>query len=286
MEDNKLITRDQLKTYFETGKYPTQSQFSDLIDSLKHKEDTLNRRELLILANSLVTIDDATFYYTTNNIDDIKMQVAISSSNEEDQMITIKNAMSLGAVKQYLLGSAPYSAEIKKTVSGDLNGTVYYSLNYALNKSYRISRLFGNNLPGIPDGFYLGEMNNFNVALEINKADFGQKIEIINTKIKFINKTEVPIQYMVSSQYWGDRARSEDSVTDHYSAWDFLIFNFNADLRAFTQSVRCDIFDADNDTLLATGYLQGGINQDRWIGGQVRQTRNVRIECAYFEVQE
>lgn len=286
MEDNKLITRDQLKTYFETGKYPTQSQFSDLIDSLKHKEDILNRRELLILANSLVTIDDATFYYTTNNVDDIKMQVAISSSNEEDQMITIKNYMSLGAVKQYLLGSAPYTAEIKKTVSGDLNGTVYYSLNYALNKSYRISRLFGNNLPGIPDGFYLGEVNNFNVALEINKADFGQKIETINTEIKFINKTEVPIQYMVSSQYWGDRARSEDSVTDHYSAWDFLIFNYNADLRAFSQSVRCDIYNDNDNKLLTTGYLQAGFNQDLWSGGGINGVRNVRIECTHFEVQE
>ncbi|MDF2834256.1 MAG: hypothetical protein K0Q82_3362 [Chryseobacterium indoltheticum] len=32
MEIEELTTRDQLKTYFETGKYPTQSQFSDLID--------------------------------------------------------------------------------------------------------------------------------------------------------------------------------------------------------------------------------------------------------------
>jgi hypothetical protein len=61
MDDNKLIPRDQLKTYFETGKYPTQNQFSDLIDSLKHKGDLLTKREIVIFANSMMAIDNALF---------------------------------------------------------------------------------------------------------------------------------------------------------------------------------------------------------------------------------
>lgn len=32
-------TKDQLKTFFETGDYPTQEQFADLIDSLAHVND-------------------------------------------------------------------------------------------------------------------------------------------------------------------------------------------------------------------------------------------------------
>lgn len=35
-EKYKLTTRDELKTYFKTGDYPTQSQFSELIDSYVH----------------------------------------------------------------------------------------------------------------------------------------------------------------------------------------------------------------------------------------------------------
>lgn len=34
--ENKLTTREELKTYFETGKYPTQSQFGQLIDNQVH----------------------------------------------------------------------------------------------------------------------------------------------------------------------------------------------------------------------------------------------------------
>jgi len=37
MEDkNTLIIREELKTYFETGKYPTQSQFGQFIDNYVH----------------------------------------------------------------------------------------------------------------------------------------------------------------------------------------------------------------------------------------------------------
>jgi hypothetical protein len=35
-EINKLTEREQLKTYFETGKYPTQSQFGQFIDNYVH----------------------------------------------------------------------------------------------------------------------------------------------------------------------------------------------------------------------------------------------------------
>ncbi|ANF52043.1 hypothetical protein A0O34_16650 [Chryseobacterium glaciei] len=35
-EKNKLTTREELKTYFETGKYPTQSQFGQFIDNYVH----------------------------------------------------------------------------------------------------------------------------------------------------------------------------------------------------------------------------------------------------------
>ncbi|GEJ45802.1 hypothetical protein [Chryseobacterium sp. ON_d1] len=35
-EKNKLIQREEIKTYFETGKYPTQSQFGRFIDNYVH----------------------------------------------------------------------------------------------------------------------------------------------------------------------------------------------------------------------------------------------------------
>lgn len=36
MEKNKLTTREELKSFFETGDYPTESQFAELINSYAH----------------------------------------------------------------------------------------------------------------------------------------------------------------------------------------------------------------------------------------------------------
>jgi hypothetical protein len=47
MEENKFPTREELKTYFEKGKHPTQSQFSDLIDSYWHKDENIGSQETL-----------------------------------------------------------------------------------------------------------------------------------------------------------------------------------------------------------------------------------------------
>lgn len=41
MENNQLPTKVELKSYFETGKSPTHSQFSDLIDSYWHKDENI-----------------------------------------------------------------------------------------------------------------------------------------------------------------------------------------------------------------------------------------------------
>ena len=41
-----VVTKDILKTYFETGDYPTQQQFANLIDSLKHVNDLIGLTDL------------------------------------------------------------------------------------------------------------------------------------------------------------------------------------------------------------------------------------------------
>lgn len=54
-----IRTPTQLKTYFETGKFPTQEQFADLIDSLRHVQATVPIAEvagLNAVLNGLVAI--------------------------------------------------------------------------------------------------------------------------------------------------------------------------------------------------------------------------------------
>ncbi len=281
MEKNKLTTRDKLKTYFETGKYPTQSQFSDLIDLLRLKEDILTNRELVTLANSLESIENTFIYYYANSIEDLKLPVVISSKDEEDQMITVEETFG-DSERRYLFGSTPYTIRVKEFSGGKLNVNEYYNLMYQLDRAYTITRLFGNNLQTIPDGFELGVLNREKMLIQIFKQDFGKQINVVNTNIKFINNTEIPIRYRIESGNWGDGFKAEDTVTDHYDLWDYLSFYYNADLSASSQSVNCEIYDADNDKLLSTTSLPAGQNNSYWGGGQyLREIRNIRIECNY-----
>jgi hypothetical protein len=281
MEENKVTTRNKLKTYFETGKHPTQGQFSDLIDSLKHKEDVLTNREMAILANSLARIDNAFIYYSTNSAGNLKFPIVISSQGEDDQVITIQETDNV-VVKQFLLGSAPYTIKAKGFSGGELKETEYYSLGYQFNQTYTISRLFGNNLNTIPDGFELGILEGKRMPIQIYKQNFGKKVMVVNTIVKFINNTEIPIQYRIAAGGWNDRFRNEDTVTDHYNVADYLSFYYSADLQASNKSISCEVYNADNNSLLATTLLHAGSNSDYWGGEQLMEgLRNIRIECNY-----
>ncbi|MEJ5049569.1 hypothetical protein WH221_07000 [Chryseobacterium culicis] len=280
MKKDELTPRQELKTYFETGKHPTQGQFSELIDSLRHREDTLTNKEKAILANSLALIENAFIYYSTNIIGDLKFRVVVSSQDEEDQVVTVRQTEN-AVEKQFLLGSAPYTFKVKEILGETLKETEYYLLRYELSPSYTIFRMFGNELNTIPEGFDLGLLEGKRLPIQIYKQDYGRKVNVINTNIKFVNKTEVPIQYRVSGSNWGSRFRAEDSVTDHYDIADHLSFNYKADLTEVNRSIQCTIFDEDTNSLLATNYLYAGLNQDAWYGGDISEIRNVRIECNY-----
>lgn len=283
MEENNLIPREKLKNYFETGKYPTEGQFSDLIDSLRHKEDILTTKEMAILANSLAIIDSVFIYYYINDVGDVQLPIVVSSQDEEDQEIIVKNTKG-NVIKQFLIGSAPYTITSKKSSGGDLKGTEYYILGYQLSASYTIYRMFGNNLGPFPEGFVFGELEDVKLPIQIYKFNYGMTLNVISTSIKFINKTEIPIKYRINAGNWSDRFRTEDTVTSHYDAWDYLSFIYKADLRGINESIKCEIYNADNGNLLTTGYLNAGQSQDAWSGGErIDGVRSVRIECSYVK---
>ncbi|UTX50097.1 hypothetical protein [Chryseobacterium sp. MA9] len=282
MEENKLTTRDQLKIYFETGKYPTESQFADLIDSLRLREDVFTKRELAIFANNLAAIDNLYVNFLANNVGNLKFSIVVSTNDEPDQVISSTDFRSF-LDKRYIIGSAPYTIKVKEIVEGDLGETEYYNLAYQLNQTYTIYRLFGNNLNAVSAGFDFGEVESIGLPIQITKGAYGKKINILNTNVKFINKTEVPIQYRIEAVGWGDQYRAEDTVTDHYDLGDYLTFFYKADLTKINQHIKCEVYNAENDTLLTTGYLSAGQNQNSVNGGQINEVRNVRIECSYYE---
>ena len=51
MENNRLPTRQELKSYFETDKYPTQDQFAGLINAYWHKEENIPKEKIAGLEN-------------------------------------------------------------------------------------------------------------------------------------------------------------------------------------------------------------------------------------------
>ncbi|MDR6464754.1 hypothetical protein [Chryseobacterium sediminis] len=288
MEENKLTTREELKTYFETGKAPTQNQFSDLIDSLRHKEDGLTNKEIIYLANRLEAIENGFIGYVNYTTEDEEFPIVISSQDEEDQVIDAGKGNNFEGKKRYFAGNAPYTIKAKKFSTKNLRENEYYALRYEADPVYTyynmMARLFGNTLPSIPDGFDFGPLKGKRFYFEISKRNYGQKINIVNTHIKFINKTEVFIEYMVygGGNLWGHEYTSEDIVTDHYNIGDFLNFFYRADLRKTDKSIECRVYDEDTDLLLATGYLNANQNNINIpCNGGTDKTRNVRIECDY-----
>lgn len=282
MKENKPTLRDQLKTYFEKGKYPTQSQFADLIDSLRLREDVYSKRELAILANSLTSIDKIFVNFLLNSIGNLKFSIVVSTNDEPDQVISSADFKSL-LDKQYFIGNAPYTIKVKEILEGDLGETEYYGLTYQLNQTYSINRLFGNNLKTLPVGFDFGELDSIGLPIQLSKGDYGKKINILNTGVKFVNKTEVPIRYRIEAPGWSSRYIAEDTITDHYDFGDYFSLYYNADLTKINQSIKCEVYNADNNTLLTTGYLPAGKNQISLNGGQVVKVRNIRIECSYSQ---
>lgn len=285
MEENKPTSREELKSYFEAGDYPTQGQFGKLIDSLRHKGDVLTNKEAAILANSLATIENGYIQYFIVNVENQKFSLVVNQQDEENQQIEMGETKG-NYVNQYFLGSAPYTIKAKEFPAEGLREYEYYLLQYQIDPAYNIQKLFGNNLPTIKEGFELGTLKGKILTFQLQKYDLGQRLNIVNTNIKFVNKTEIPIQYRAESNYWSDRYQSGDTVTDHYNVYDELYLYYKADLQGIDKTIECKIYNADNEQLLSSGYLYSGQNNENAWGGQVSRVRNVRIECNYTQTPE
>ncbi|NMR33336.1 hypothetical protein HIO71_03845 [Chryseobacterium aquaticum] len=279
MEENKPTSREELKSYFEAGDYPTQGQFGKLIDSLRHKEDVLTNKEALILANSLVDIENGYIQYNVWDVADQKFSFVINQQDEEDQLIEIGETKGI-TVKKYFYGNAPYTIKAKKFPSEGLKEHEYYVLQYQIDPNYYAYKLFGNNLP-TTEGFEFGTLKGKMFYCQVYKNNIGQRVNILNTRINFKNNTDIEILYRTEAGYWSDKYKSEDSVTDHYDVWDYLTFHYNANLQGVERSIECRVYNTDNEQLLQTGYLYSGQNNENTWGGQVSGVRNIRIECNY-----
>lgn len=283
MNTKEITTREKLKKYFETGKYPSESQFAELIDALRLKEDILSTKEMIMLNNSLESIDNGYFSYTANNIEDLNFSILISQQNEEDQLIEFGNTYG-NEKKQYFLGKAPYIIKVQDFHEENLKEYEYLFISYRVSEKFTYNRLFGEGLYAFPKGFEFGTLQGKRFYMQISKLIISQKVSIVNMPIKFVNKTGVPIEYRLQSGYWNNEYTDKDIITDHYNVSDSFYFYYKADLRGIDKSIECKLYDADTDQLIMTGYLSAGQNnQDMWGGGQTYGTKNIRIECNYTD---
>jgi len=286
MKNNEVTTREKLKTYFQLGDYPTQNEFAELIDSLRHKDDALSYKDIINIANRLAALDSRTIQYYSFGTGDLKFPIVISQKDAEDFVIEIENSEGMSKT-QKIFGKAPFIITTKEFPVETLGRNEYYSLNYysydSITSSYsELKRLFGNNLPTIPDGFQIGMIEGEQTSFNIYKQDVGEQVYLLNTDIQFINKTEVNIQYKTESNYWSSIYKNKDMITDHYSVADYLHFMFKADLRNIEKPIECKIFNTNNEELLMTVNLKPLENNTQvWGDKRVEKIRNIRIECDY-----
>lgn len=288
MEEHKITSREVLKTYFEKGDYPTQDQFAELIDSLKHKEDIPTNKEAVMTVNSLASIRNAYLSYVDMYLGVGKYSLLIRSKDEEDQIISINGNRDgiYNERKIYFFGNAPYFIKLKGDNLEELKEYEYFYLNFQAGPNNIIQRLFGNNFLDILNEFEIGTFEDNTFSFQLQKINLGNEIKIVKTNVKFINKTNIPIRYRSQSNYWGSNYTDQNTVTNHYDFSDYLYFYYRADLTKATQHIVCQVYNEDTGELLVTGYLYAGENNlSNWGGGYVYAVRNVRIECNYQDNQ-
>jgi hypothetical protein len=283
--------KNTLKTFFETGDMPSQNQFADLIDSFKHQNDTnaliLTDREIVSIANRIATIDNGFVEYYFDNMSNSLIKLNVVQENLENQEIEIRcNIHDNGDVrKQYFVGSGPYTVAIKEFESETLQANEYYYLYYETSLYDSIDTLIGHKLPTTFNGLEFGKLDGRSFHFYISKQNFGKELNVLHTNIKFINKTDIPIEYKSQSTNWRDIYRKENSVTAHYDQWDYLYFSYNADMTKEDYTIECSVYDTDTNELLIIDYLEPGINYRHFgnssdsEGNRADKVRNITIEC-------
>ncbi|WP_066435112.1 hypothetical protein [Chryseobacterium sp. CCH4-E10] len=280
MKKNEITTKEKLKTYFKKGKYPTESQFAELIDSLKLEDEVLTNKELVNFSNMQASLNNGSIIYTNSASEDSEFSIVVSSEEDEEQILTLSNTNR--EKKLYFYGSSPYRIRPKNFTAKGLEAYEYYCFYSRIDNAYAVNRLFGNNLPSISETLELGTVNN-DYYIQIYKLNFEQEIHNLHTTFTFVNKTIIPIQYAVYGDYWCNPFTAQNMITDHYNVSDYLNCYYKADFNEFDGSIECKIFNADNNDLIQAVYLTSEQqNQDVW-GGTIIGSRNVRIECDYVE---
>lgn len=280
MENNEITTKEKLKTYFETGKYPTETQFAELIDFLSIKDGVQSNKEMVTLANNLASLDNGYILYNTISTENEKFPIVVRSKEGEEQIFTISKTENKEQ-KRYFQGSAPYAVSTKEFLVEKLEGNRYYSLYTQIDDGHTTNRLFGNNLPPVPENFELGTIENKKISVKITIEDFDRKITNLHTRFTFVNKTDILIEYALYGNSWSNTYISKDMITDHYDLGDFLACFFRADLSGTSKSIVCRIYDADNNALLMEVTLLPGQKNTNVPAGVLSAVRNARIECDY-----
>jgi len=128
-----LQNRSTLKEYFNTGDIPTESQFADLIDSVKNlAEDDVKQtiassatptHNHATKANADITLDrDVTLYTLTNVPDGGKGTIAVIQNGTGG--FGIAAVAHAGLTVLYLAGLAPIAANINSLPNG--HNIIYY----------------------------------------------------------------------------------------------------------------------------------------------------------------
>ena len=111
-------TKVQLKTYFESGDQPTQGQFENLIDSLRHEDEPINGFTNLVGTNTHIFPAGGTFILAQGEliIHMVVVADALGTVKVEivGETVFIDEAMGSG---EYEIISDPVYAVVQKTIT-------------------------------------------------------------------------------------------------------------------------------------------------------------------------
>jgi len=149
MEENEITTREKLKTYFETGKYPTEGQFEELINSYWHKDESIESQETLatVVGRNNQVPDQGIKFVQSKTIPSSKIELRVNTKTwsqwfgnmNPDHTGTYNHSFGYGALQDITTGDGNVALgnhALWKLTTGIRNTVVGSSSMIALKEGY------------------------------------------------------------------------------------------------------------------------------------------------------
>ncbi len=226
-------SKENLKKYFETGDKPTQQQYAELIEALRHEDENIPITDVDGLQESLDSkatnqallnhINDSTVHGGGSNISGADIKTAYEAETNTNAFTdTEKQQVADGVVHRLNLDT--HTNPNEKTIWN--NKISEWKTETLEEEAGVIYRLYGGNLYQFTGTFTNGEFTTINIETELSESKWKTVIVgVPKPSVKFVSPITVGQQqtYQVSVGGWGFDENTKIHIVSKNAGVDDLI---------------------------------------------------------------